>query len=734
MRITAVLLFIMINIQFIYSYTPLEGNFQRDNPNDIRIVAYNTERNLVDTSSLDDEFERILSTLDPDVIVFEEVITEVSDQQVKAKLDAWIPIGGFGWQVHRGEGSYIQTMVLSRYPMTMTRTDTTPDSNTRGVTMALVDLPDAQYSTDVYIMGVHLKCCDRYSTDQEKRQESADAIANWMADARTTGGNIDLPEGTPMIVLGDFNLVGGDNGDQPEQTLITGDIQDEATYGADRKGDWDNTDLLDLTPANPFNGSTGTWSSSYATPFSRLDRFLITDSVIDVANSGVLNTMTMSSSVLSAAGLQSDDTESAADHLPIYMDMRFQSMRGVFQIGRESVTCTDQLEVVLSDLNMVGEGSVGVEALSFNGDSLSMTLLEESPANGTFFATLSISTLDEPDTLQVEEGGTVILNYLDNDIGGGVSETIEEFLTVDCTLPVITTVEVQSIEARSASIRVVASEEVTVTIDYGSTCGNTPSSVVSSEYLTETVLNLDGLQPGTGYTVKVTAKDKAGNEMVDDNEGSCYQFSTLDQAEYYTEYFLSSDFDLENTSLLFTPQGNGYQVCRTDISTFAYSDVGTSLTLDDDDWEEVTLTGGKQFPFAGSNYQSVFVSSNGYITFESGDDEYTTSVDNHFSTPRLSVLFDDLTPGSGSITYEQYSDRLVITGLDIPEYSESNFNNFQVELHFDGTIRMSWLQVEATELLVGFSQGDTVPDDLQNSDLSTSFQCSKSMPNVWLFH
>ncbi len=123
-----------------------------------------------------------------------------------------------------------------------------------------------------------------------------------------------------MIALGDFNLVGGP---QPETTFITGDIQDQGTYGPPVKGDWDVTDLTNLMPADPFTGATFTWQGSQSFPPSALDRFFFTDSVVTVANSFVLNTDTMTPAALNAAGLQAGDTlrENTSDHLPIVMDL-----------------------------------------------------------------------------------------------------------------------------------------------------------------------------------------------------------------------------------------------------------------------------------------------------------------------------------------------------------------------------------------------------------------------------
>ena len=132
---------------------------------------------------------------------------------------------------------------------------------------------------------------------------------------------ISLPDLTPMVVMGDFNFVAGP---QPEITLRTGDIQDNATYGPDVKGDWADVDLIDPAPVNPDNGNANTWPSYKEKPTSRIDRFYLTGSAATVVGGFILNTLTMSPADLVSAGLQKKDTtnEFSADHLPVVIDLR----------------------------------------------------------------------------------------------------------------------------------------------------------------------------------------------------------------------------------------------------------------------------------------------------------------------------------------------------------------------------------------------------------------------------
>ena len=316
---------IVLSVSSAGAYDPLNGDFTRADPLDVRIVSYNHHRDFIDTPSADAAFDRILTALDADVFVFQEFVEDVSQSDVANRMNSILPVGGPGWQVHFGLLAGVRTVIASRHPLTMTRVDTIPASSTRGVTIALVDLPDADYSVDVYLLGVHLKCCGNPGgSEDDKRQDSADAIANWLGDARGVarpfGNQIVLPADTPMIALGDFNLVGGP---QPEDTLITGHIQDTGAYGPDVQGDWDISNMTNLMPSDPFTGDTFTWQGNGNFPPSALDRFFYTDSVVTVANSFILNTDTMTPAALSAAGLQASDTLTSvtSDHLPIAMDL-----------------------------------------------------------------------------------------------------------------------------------------------------------------------------------------------------------------------------------------------------------------------------------------------------------------------------------------------------------------------------------------------------------------------------
>ncbi len=179
-------------------------------------------------------------------------------------------------------------------------------------------------------------------------------------------------------------------------------------------------------------------------------------------------------------------------------------------------------------------------------------------------------------------------------------------------------------------------------------------------------------------------------------------------ADYFTEQSLSGA-NLSYNSVSFIPNGspNYYSAYVNPVSTFFTDPTGgTPLQLGDDSYAQVNLSGGAAVSLYGSSYSALFVGSNGYITFTSGDSTSTPSLPAHFLLPRISALFDNLSPSAaGSVTWKQLTGCVAITFLNVPEKGTSNANSFQVEMFFNGAIRITWLGVQASNVLVGLSSG-----------------------------
>jgi len=332
-----------------HAFDPANGDFAKEAPEQIRVLSYNVEGAFMLNSDLDGAFERIIKAIQPDIIAFQEIsyiwpepgpLREIgkpsADKEaiilldIKWRLENYFP--GTTWTLLRGifdNGIYNALATRFEFVPGTTITGTIPYSGARGVTAALIDLPDTTFGvTDLYVMAVHFKSGQTLD-DHRERQRHADAIVSWMRDARTSGGGIELASSTPMLLVGDTNLGYNGRGDawpyHPARTLRDGDVFDTMTFGADSSPDWDGTDSTDAAPYDHINGNPHTCSSREASPTSRLDRFIYTDSVLHVAHRFILNTQTMSPAALAKAGLQSGDTADASNHFPAVVDFALGS-------------------------------------------------------------------------------------------------------------------------------------------------------------------------------------------------------------------------------------------------------------------------------------------------------------------------------------------------------------------------------------------------------------------------
>jgi subtilase family serine protease len=169
-------------------------------------------------------------------------------------------------------------------------------------------------------------------------------------------------------------------------------------------------------------------------------------------------------------------------------------------------------------------------------------------------------------------------------------------------------------------------------------------------------------------------------------------------------------FDLSNRTLEFSPNGSGgYSVSFIGFSFD--SNLGNRQTLNDDDSRQVSLP--FNFPFYGINRTTLFVNSNGNVTFNSGDTDSTPSVAEFVTGgSRIAALWHDFNPATTTSPNGVYvrtttsgGSRAIITWSNVPEFNTTNSNTFQLTLFSDGRIRMSYQAIASKDGLVGISNG-----------------------------
>lgn len=211
-------------------------------------------------------------------------------------------------------------------------------------------------------------------------------------------------------------------------------------------------------------------------------------------------------------------------------------------------------------------------------------------------------------------------------------------------------------------------------------------------------------------------------------------FLRIGRTDFLTEEFLANQFDLQNSTLTFTPDfsTNYYQVCRQAAAQFPTDPSGgINVTLSDDSFHQVTLTNNRQISIYGMSSNALFIGANGHVTFNPVIDTnfFYPGRDSYFAATRVAPLYVDLNPATGgTVSYLQLSNRFVVTYENVPEFGVANVNNAQIELFYDGAIRVTWLRVDATNgqsIISGLSRGGGLPVDFVATDLSASENCEQ---------
>jgi hypothetical protein len=179
-----------------------------------------------------------------------------------------------------------------------------------------------------------------------------------------------------------------------------------------------------------------------------------------------------------------------------------------------------------------------------------------------------------------------------------------------------------------------------------------------------------------------------------------------------------NSYDLRNLGLRFTRNAlGGYDASR--ISGTFRSDVGTRLTLTDDDSRQVNVPFG--FSFYGRTQTNAFVNSDGNITFEEED---RASTDRNVGRllsgpPRVAPFLADLDPSTGGrVLVNAGADQYTVTWCGVRGFESTQTTNAQVTLLPSGVIEMKFGEVTLAEAVVGLSPGrtgDFAPVDLSDN-------------------
>jgi len=203
------------------------------------------------------------------------------------------------------------------------------------------------------------------------------------------------------------------------------------------------------------------------------------------------------------------------------------SKQGAIRLSSDVYSSLDVVQITLADSDFRGRVLYNVTITTDGGDQETLTLTELNGLglfNGSI-ETLSNTVVPEDGILQVRHGDTIAVTYEDMADGKNHPAPLVT-AAIDCEAPVISRVEVDGNSCSKATIVFETDEPSCAMVHYGlshDSLNNTAEGMWDPCHFT---VDLVDLEPNTVYFFKIEAADKAGNYVIDDNAGNCFQVRT----------------------------------------------------------------------------------------------------------------------------------------------------------------------------------------------------------------
>ncbi|MEP7365493.1 MAG: hypothetical protein ABI972_19745, partial [Acidobacteriota bacterium] len=170
-------------------------------------------------------------------------------------------------------------------------------------------------------------------------------------------------------------------------------------------------------------------------------------------------------------------------------------------------------------------------------------------------------------------------------------------------------------------------------------------------------------------------------------------------------------FNLNARTLRFLPQApSAAYIYETAANSYdaAQAAAGAVLSaLDDDDSRLAPLPFA--FSFYGQTYNSVYINSDGNLTFVRPDASTSDRSLGRLNAgpPRIAGLFRDLDPSASSAAVRvlSTSNVFVVSWVNVPEFGTSKIQTFQIRLFPDGRIETAFSTITTAEAVVGIAPG-----------------------------
>jgi len=209
---------------------------------------------------------------------------------------------------------------------------------------------------------------------------------------------------------------------------------------------------------------------------------------------------------------------------------------------------------------------------------------------------------------------------------------------------------------------------------------NDAASAISSDFTDSTsqadpvvgTYRINGLTPGADYVVFVDGILAGGFSTPP-------LVSLPGPEEFWNGANESSDPTIDDP-LEFTPITVAAGAPVTGIDVIFNGLAPGTIELGDDDFVEIDL--GFTFTLCDQSFETVFVNSNGNLTFGAPDTDFSESAAELLANPpRIAGLWDDLNPSSsGTVSFDRDSNRFSVTFTNVPEFFSTGANTFTMEL------------------------------------------------------
>ena len=258
----------------------------------------------------------------------------------------------------------------------------------------------------------------------------------------------------------------------------------------------------------------------------------------------------------------------------------------------------------------------------------------------------------------------------------------------------------------TVSFRHDTADSITITYKgvplYGQNGGSTAS--VTLDKAGNITLQYGGIA-GSSYIAGISAGGSGNAASPIDLSASGAQIGYGGTQTLYEVFGSGKSFDLGNKTVVFSTSGDSPDPNPNPDPNDVPSD--TSVPLGDDATASVPLP--FSFPFFGKSYTSVYVNSDGNLTFGAGDGMTADRTVARLlsGAPRIAAVYSDLDPSSGGgVSYSQISATSVLIAYKgVPAWGEASGNDFSVTLSSSGEITIRYDNVGVSSYIVGVSKG-----------------------------